>query len=407
MVSLEKVETSLKSLNNWVRENGWLGYDPYDIKGIPELIWIQKHGLLRKGFNVVAEIFPYTLRRIFRVKPVINAKAMVLFSRAYLNMYRHGAEEQSLKAAKECLTWLMENSRPGYSGPCWGYPFDWQTKTFIPKETPSGIVTSMAAGAFLEAYEILQNESYLDFAKGCCEFLIKDLNWDQITPESGCFSYTPIDSLHIHNANLWVAATTYRVGALISNSVYSGRALQALRYTLEAQHPNGSWTYRGHPDCIQGVIDNYHTGFVLRALFDIYSVDPKPEILFAIRKGVHFYCKKLLVGDRIPRRTARRLYPIDIHSCSEAILCCSALSAIFPKLLDVAREVIGWTLAQMQDPRGFFYYRNYRIYISKVGFIRWGQAWMMLALSEYLLRASGEIPNKGQNFELDQDEQPC
>ncbi len=36
----------------------------------------------------------------------------------------------------------------------------------------------------------------------------------------------------------------------------------------------------------------------------------------------------------------------------------------------------------MQDPSGFFYYRKYPWFTNKIPFIRWGQAWMLLALSE-------------------------
>jgi hypothetical protein len=395
ILTSEHVERSLILLNTWVRKNGWAGYDPYDIKGVPTLTWLQKYGLLRKGFNIVAETCPKAIRRFFRVEPAVNAKAMALFARAYLNLYRHKADEQFLKATNECLTWLLENSRRDYSGPCWGYPFDWQTQIFIPRETPSGVVTSMAALAFLQAYDFFGEESYLEVAKGCCDFFNNDLHWDQITPEAGCFSYTPLDFFHVHNANLWVAATLYRVSTYISDMPHLDRAKQALKYTLEAQSSDGSWTYRGRPDLIPGAIDNYHTGFVLRALLDIYNIDPNQELLSALRKGAYFYRRELFNNSRIPRRTVKRTYPIDIHSCSEAILCFSALSALFPELLGAACEVIDWTLANMQSPQGFFYYRNYKIYTSKTEFIRWGQAWMLFALSEYLLRVSGGVQNSG------------
>jgi len=387
----QKLETSLNLLCTWVEENGWAGYDPYDIKGVPALMWMQKYRLLRKGLNVLVESYPHKFRKIFRIRPAVNPKAMALFAMAYLNLFRFEPRETYLGEARECLTWLMENSCSGYSGPCWGYPFDWQSEILIPRGTPCGVVTSFAVRAFLDAHRVLGAQEYLDVAKGCCEFLIKDLNWDEMTPESGCFSYTPMDFFHVHNANLWTAAAVSRVGALTSNRTYLDRARQALKYTLDGQNLDGSWTYRGLPDANLGVVDNYHNGFVLRALLDIYQIDPKPEILAALRKGIHFYRESLLVGDQIPKHTAKRLYPVDIHSCAEAILCCSALSEIFPELLHVAGGVTAWTVEKMQDPTGFFYYRKYHMYTSKIGFIRWGQAWMMLALSEYLLRAHVKV----------------
>jgi hypothetical protein len=164
------------------------------------------------------------------------------------------------------------------------------------------------------------------------------------------------------------------------------RAGQALRYTLDGQHSNGAWPYRGPPDHSPGVIDHYHTGFVLRALESIYRIEPGPEILDALRKGGEYYREYLFADGRIPRRTDRKVYPIDIHSCSEAILCCTILGERFPRFSSLADVVLEWTVNEMQDPGGFFYYRKYPLYTSRAAFLRWGQAWMMLALSEYLIR---------------------
>jgi len=94
---------------------------------------------------------------------------MALFARGYLNLYRKLKNEKYLNKALFCLDWLMKSPTKGYSGFCWGYPFDWQSRVFIPKGTPSGVVTSTAAHAFLDAYEILREEKYLNVAKSSCE----------------------------------------------------------------------------------------------------------------------------------------------------------------------------------------------------------------------------------------------
>jgi hypothetical protein len=35
----------------------------------------------------------------------------------------------------------------------------------------------------------------------------------------------------------------------------------------------------------------------------------------------------------------------------------------------------------MQDKEGYFYYQIYPLIINKIPYMRWGQAWMLLALS--------------------------
>ena len=38
----------------------------------------------------------------------------------------------------------------------------------------------------------------------------------------------------------------------------------------------------------------------------------------------------------------------------------------------------------MQDPQGYFYAHDWGFFKNKIPYMRWSQAWMMLALSELL-----------------------
>ncbi len=50
----------------------------------------------------------------------------------------------------------------------------------------------------------------------------------------------------------------------------------------------------------------------------------------------------------------------------------------------LADKVLNWTIANMQDKKGYFYYQKYRFYKIKIPYIRWSQAWMFYALTTYL-----------------------
>jgi hypothetical protein len=90
----EVVLTSLKSLEKWIRENGFSGYDPYDIKGHPLILRLSRSGNNNYVAMVVREImyelfymFPLRSRQLFRIKQAVNAKAMGLFAASYLDLY--------------------------------------------------------------------------------------------------------------------------------------------------------------------------------------------------------------------------------------------------------------------------------------------------------------------------------
>jgi len=46
--------------------------------------------------------------------------------------------------------------------------------------------------------------------------------------------------------------------------------------------------------------------------------------------------------------------------------------------------VFQWAMNHMWDERGFFYYRVLRFFTIRIPYMRWAQAWMLLAMSTLL-----------------------
>jgi len=379
---MSEMKQSIDLLTKWLDKNGWAGYDPYDIKGTKLFLLFQRNKYTNFGSNLFLSRFPMFSRKVFMVKKEINAKAMALFTRGYLNLYKKSRNNKYLNKALFCLNWLIENSSKGYSGFCWGYPFDWQSRIFIPKGTPSGVVTSTAAHAFLDAYEILEDEKYLKVAKSCCDFILSDLNIDEVNEDRICFSYTPIDNFHVHNANLFSASTLLRTFTYINNSDYKKVGKRAINFTMSCQNEDGSWYYWAPPDELLCHIDNYHTGFVLeclniarRALGDEFRYEDE------LRRGIKFYVNNLFLDDGTPKIRHNSVYPVDIHSCAQAVITFCEISDFEPKYFAIVEKVISWTIRNMQDEKGYFYYRKYKNYVDRMPYIRWGQAWILRGLS--------------------------
>jgi len=379
---MKEVRQSLDLLDNWIKRNGWAGYDPYDIKGTKFFLLLQRNKYANFGSNLFLNRFPMLSRKVFRVKKEINAKAMALFARGYLNLYKKSGDEKYLNKAVFCLNWLIENPSKGYSGFCWGYPFDWQSRVFIPKGTPSGVVTSTAAHAFLDAYEILKDEKYLEITKSCCDFILNDLNIDEADKDKICFSYTPIDHFHVHNASLFSASTLLRTFTHIKNEKYKEKGIKAINFTVSHQNEDGSWYYWAPPDKLLYNIDNYHTGFVLECLnIGRRVLGNEFKYKKELRKGLKFYAENLFLEDGTPKLTNKSTYPIDIHSCAQAIITFHELADFEPKYLSIAEKVSRWTIRNMQDKEGYFYYRIYKNRVDKMPYIRWGQAWMLRGMN--------------------------
>ncbi|MBN2411861.1 hypothetical protein JXQ31_09215 [candidate division KSB1 bacterium] len=376
----------LNKATDWIDKNGIEGYDPYDIRALYNKSWIQNNFLLRKFLNFLSEYFPSTTRRIFQVKPSINAKGVGLLAQSYINLYEIESNEEWISKSRDCLEWLLSNPSKIYNNLCWGYPFDWQTRIFIPKGTPSAVVTAIVIDALLLGYKIINEEKYLLAAESACNFIYNELNWHQFDETMGCFSYTPLDKFHVHNANMLAASALIKFSQIKYNADFVKRARMAVAYTLSNQNSNGSWYYWGPPDQIPGIIDGYHTGFILRSLYEITKYFDDTIMKNKLEKGIEFYLNNLFTTSNIPKDRHNRLYPLNIHTFSEAILNLTVLSNKNTRYNVKAYEIVEMSIDLFQDKKdGYFYYRIHKYWKSKFPFIRWSQSWMVFALSSFLL----------------------
>lgn len=403
-----EVRSAVERLDAWITKNGWAGYDPYDLKGTRAFLWalsLKKTSFPRRMFRklvlgpllVGESLFPRTLRVLFSIEPRINAKGMALLATAYFNLYRLTGEERYRARALECLAWLDDNMAEGYDFPCWGYPFDWESGVLVPAGTPASVVSAAAADAYWTAWEVTGDERYLDVCAGICEFFLTGLNIDVMDDDTVCFSYTPLDDFHVHNTNLMVAELLVRIGKQLGREDWVATGRKAANYALREQNPDGSLYYWGkvqnhlNPDRV----DHYHSGFEMRALLGLAKATGDPVYDTALRRYYAFYRAKLLEadGDLIaPKMYPESLFPVNIHSCAEALILNAALSGEIEGASEVLAGVYPWVMRKMQGSDGHFFYLRRRSagveWPTKIAFMRWGQAWMLLALSRVWMAAS-------------------
>ena len=115
----------------------------------------------------------------------------------------------------------------------------------------------------------------------------------------------------------------------------------------------------------------------------------------AYEKYLEWYINNLYTNDNFPKFTPKSVYPINIHSCSESIYCLSFLLPTHPELSDLLFNSYNWTINNMQYKDGQYIYMNKKFgnLINKkvkITMFRWAQAWMFLALSQYLLISKKE-----------------
>jgi hypothetical protein len=394
---LDTYKDSTKDLEGWIERNGWEGYDPYDIKSHPYVLRISNkatfsffYTIFREFLFEVFNTFPNSSRRILKIKKSINPKALSLFALSYLNLYRLTADEKYQRSVQEVLDWLAKNRAETSHGHGWGYPFNWQSVGLIPVNTPNGIVTTVVGEAFWRYYKDFNSDDHLKVCDEVCKFLVS-LPYDQVDTNKICFSYTPVYKNHVHNLNLFIAEFLIKVGRETNNKEYTHLGNCALNYTLSDQREDGSFDYNGPPEKPNNFVDNYHTGFVLRMLHSSWKLTGREDVYQALERCYTHYTANFFEDNRIPKLMPNRKYRIDIHSCAESVNCLSELSETFPQGLVLAEHILDWTILNLQDSKGYFYYGILKSrftglpFKSKIAYLRWGQAWMFKALTSFML----------------------
>ena len=389
----KKGREAIVALDYWTRQRAWIGFDPYDCRDTvlcrlaDRLPWLLGYPLRRVVEPVTFRYAPASLR-VLRARPKWNAKAAGLFVSSYARLSAIDDGLPWMQYALQCAESLLGAAEPGYHGPCWGYPFDWRSVKFIPKGTPSVVVTTTCGNGFWDLFQRTSDEQYLDQCRGICEFICRDLNRRRFAADRICFSYTPIDDYLVHNANLMAAEFLVRIGNAVGNAHWQELGRQAAEYALSEQNDDGSLFYWGKDwPRNKNHRDIYHSGFEIRSLWNLWKLTDASRFQQATDRYLDFFVKSYLREDGMPMRLPGDFdHPtVNIHGCAEAILCLATILKDYPDVLGDMQRVTEWSLEHMQNSDGSWAYEvNRRGRIDRMAYMRWGQAWMFRALVEYL-----------------------
>jgi len=381
------IQQAYAALFQWCSSRDFAGYDPFDalnsrlFQSTPfihsrtaRLIWTQAF-----------KRFPLNLRPLALVPPQKNSKGLALFALAALANYRRTKTPEAETSARELLAQLLSKQIEGYSGAAWGYNFPWQSRNFFAeRETPMIVPTAFAARAFLEGYQAFSDQSYLQTARSVCDFITKDLKRTAESAEEICFSYSPLDTTQIFNASLLAGETLAGVGDATGESDFCDLAARAACYVARRQREDGSWAYGAGPQ--QQWVDNFHTAYVLLSLSRISKccVGGSVEADSALELGFKYWRESFFLADGGPKYYHDSLYPVDAHAAATAIVTLLALREWDSSAPALAEKIAGWTIDNLRDRDGFFYYQRRRFYTVKTPYMRWTEGWMLYALARLL-----------------------
>ncbi len=163
---------------------------------------------------------------------------------------------------------------------------------------------------------------------------------------------------------------------------YKTLAEQSVKACCEGQREDGAWVYGMLP--VQSWVDSFHTGYNLDALIAYQELTKDTSYSEYIQNGFDYYIRNFFETDGTPKYYDNKTYPIDIHCPGQLLITLSRLHKM-SEHKDLAEKVLHWTLRNMQDKKGYFYYQLKPGISSKISYMRWSNAFMFNAMSHYLL----------------------
>ena len=380
MASDTHLERVYDKLFAWCERRDFAGWDPFD--GLNSTLFqmspLKRSGFARWGFIQVMKRSPINLRPVLLVPKSVNPKAVALFALAETSRFRSTGSTENREKAVALLDRLLQLGIAEGGTLAYGYNFDWQSRNFFaPHRTPTIVPTAFASQAFQEGFEAFADIRYRAAVEQIAEFGATRLNRPVESANEICFSYTPNDNSIIHNASLLAAECLARS----TDSSHHSLAAKAVNYTVSMQDQNGSWPYG--EGVSQPWVDNFHTAYVLLSLkrLSISAAARKigMDVNGAFHSGLKYWLENFFLDDGAPRYYDNKTAPIDIHSAGVAIAAAAELGQV-----DLAERVAEWTIRNMRDSEGFFYYRVGNVIVDQSAYMRWGQAWMAYALARLI-----------------------
>jgi hypothetical protein len=382
---MKELNESLQKLRNYIEFEQFKGYDPYDTLNsvFPILCFGKWPAVLATQFQ---KRNPFNIRPFLGIKKIYSTKGMGLLLKAYIKLYILTNNKQLVSSIEFIKDWLIDNRTFYNEDFCWGYDYPYSTpKKQTKKGFPTVIHHSYIIDGLYEYYKFFGDQGIRNIIIEGADFIINNIPIIEIR-ESLCFGYNPQSEDCCYNASLHAAKCLAIADKLNQSNKYLTLVERAIDFVVTKQKDDGVWYYSEDIEGNERKQIDFHQGFIIESIYDVIAIIGYsfPHWQKAIKKGLCFYKEKQFFSNGQSKWRLPKIYPVDIHNQAQGIITFSKLNNYDPSLLSFAETIVNWTISNMQSKLGYFYYRNFRYYKNRISYMRWSQAWMLLALTEFL-----------------------
>ncbi|QLH81192.1 antibiotic ABC transporter permease [Halosimplex pelagicum] len=358
------------------------------------------HKWLNIAFQEAAKRSPVNVRPLLGVRQRRNYQGAALFAMANQTAARLLADSNATSErpavdydaeAQSLADWLVANRLKGYGGFCAGYPHPIQHLDGLGRPgQPDVINTAFGVVALLRAADY--DADYAETVRSAAAFVTENLNYRPVGDDRGAvidYHTKHEEDYYTINAGAVCARMFAELYAHFDEDRFRDRARELLDHVADLQTDRGGWMYRDPPEASHLSMDNHHNGFIIESFQRYRAVTGDDRYDRCLETALEFYRTELFESTGAPNFDEETRYPRDVHASSQGIL-------VFTYAGDLAfaRRILQWTLENLYAGDGAFYFRGERWFTKRVVLMRWCQAWMAYAMSEYLdARLAGTDPS--------------
>ena len=396
---VERTAAAVKRFSGWLDRYGETSYDHQSffaskLGRSAKALYYRKPllGTMAVAPMIFCEAFVPSARRLFwkpQRFPIADAHYAMGF--AFLaRMYGEGAY---YRRAVHFLDVLQETRCRGYEEYCWGYPFDWETRTGTMKEgTPLITTLPYVYEAFSQVYAIDEDQKWLRIMQSIAAHAFRSYRDIETGPEAASCGYTP-------NAR--------RPGGRDQRERLSSLSSDQGRHRTFGAPVSGdgaeeiSTSCSGVTKCRRLLVlfDGRRTGFC-RSLSHVLCSERHsqrsseltgwPCCQGAIERGIDYYVKNLVDANGLPLPFSKRprltVYRRELYDYAECINLAVLLYGRFPELDRVLSSVVTEVLSRWQRSDGSFRARQLLLGWDNVPMHRWAQSQVFRSLCFLLFR---------------------
>ena len=386
---------SLVFLDEWIINHHYEGWDPFDALN-SRLFEHLKNPYIRMILIQINKYSVVNLRPALLIETSKDPKGIFLIIQAYSMLYDITKNEEYKDKIRKLLPIFESNSlRDIYKFDCWASHYFQHVgidKSELEPNSPDIIGTCQAIIALVKSYSLLKENTLKEMAISATHLLFE--SFLDRSEDGYFFKYTLSEENKIvSNASAQALEAISQILTIYKNENFIEDSKKVVSMLINEQRTDGSWIYSKYSNGKERIQLDFHQGYMIDGLLAIQPfmrMKDDKNLILCIEKGIDFYEKKLFRKDGRSYYRYPSFYPIDIHNQAQGIITFSKLGKLNHKYLEFAEKITDWTILNMQDPEGYFYYQKHKFSMNKIPYIRWGQAWMLLALATYLNESKSE-----------------